>query len=366
MFNAKTKKSYNSTHFLIKIGTSRKGCETFKAQSADGKDVFITTWKFHLESIRRKCPISCTEIFIEPKCRDHTDDIVETFKTRAKFIIENVKHTNLVRYVDVNCEISDENLVVNLVQEYIEGVSVKSMSEQGILPSLAPIAEWLLKAVSYLHSINPKINHGYINNGSIFLGKSAVYRVADYHLIPYLMYLKGTHTFVHAMADAHALGNLVDTNHKIVNRCARDFIKKCQSEPLCDLLKHTFLSNVHTGDANTIYDGPLLNHFEINGKLGKGSYGSVLKAKNLTNQESYAFKLIELPSGSKGKYEKVKREVELISKLKHENVVEYINSWEQNVNAAELKKFEITLGESSAASYECVLKSIILFIKILI
>lgn len=309
---------------------------SFKARSIDGQDVFITTWEIDLELIDEKCPIDCKEISDECQCQ-HDAEIVEAFETRAKYIIENVKHTNLVRYLDVNCEIMDDILTVDLVQEYVDGPSVRDLCEQGILPTLAPIAERLLKTISYLHIMDPKITHGYISDGSIFLGKSAVYRVADYHLVPYLMYLQGTH-YMPTTTDFHALGSLIESKNKIVQHFARDFIEKCHSnQSTCwDLLNHEFLSNAHIGEANTIYDGPFLNHFEIEKILGSGSGGIVIKAKPPNGRESFAFKLIELPSGSKGQYGRVKREVELISQIEHENVVKYITSWEQTVNISEL------------------------------
>lgn len=329
-------------------GESKKGCTAFKAQTNAGLDVFITTWRIELESIDEKCPINCMQISTKSACQ-HDEDIIEVFKIRAKYIIENVKHTNLVRYLDVNCQILDDILIVNLVQEYVEGVSVRDLYEQGILPSLAPIAERLLKTISYLHIMDPKITNGYINDGSIFLCKSAVYRVADYHLVPYLMYLKGTH-LICATTDYHAMGSLIASKNRIVQYFANDFIEKCCStRSTCwDLLSHEYLSNAHIGEANTIYDGPFLNHFEIDDiLLGSGSGGTVFKAKPPNCQESFALKLIELPNGSRGHYGKVKREVELISQIKHENVVKYITSWEQCVNVAELGLFQ---GESDSSS----------------
>lgn len=243
----------------------------------------------------------------------------------------------------------DGNLIVYLVQEYIEGASVKDLYEQGVLPTLAPIAEMLLKAISYLHSMDPKIMHGYISDASIFLGKSAVYRVADYHLVPYLMYLQGTHP-ISTKTDFEALGSLIASKNKIVQYYANDFVEQCRSSnSTCwDLLSHAFLSNAHIGEANTIYNGPFLNHFEIEDILGSGSYGSVIKAKPPNGQESFALKLIELPRGSKGQYGKVKREVELISQVSHENVVKYITSWEQSVNISELGLSEEESDSSSS------------------
>ncbi|XP_055298583.1 eIF-2-alpha kinase GCN2-like [Sitodiplosis mosellana] len=327
----------NKYHQVQPLGVSQKGCASFKAQSDEGIDVFITTWEIDLESIDGKCLITCKQISRENDCHQHDDDIVEVFESRAEYIIKNVKHSYLVRYLDVNCEILDGNLIVHLVQEYIEGVSVKDLYEQGILPSLAPIAERLLKAISYLHSMDPKITHGYINDASIFLGKSAVYRVADYHLVPYLMYLQDTYSMP-VTTDFQALGSLVASKNKIVQYFANDFVEQCHlTQSTCwDLLSHEFLSNAHIGESNTIYNGPFLNHFEIEETLGSGSYGSVIKAKPPNGRESFALKLIELPSGSKGQYGRVKREVELISQIDHENVVKYITSWEQSVNVTEL------------------------------
>lgn len=330
-------------------GKSQKGCASFKAQSNDGTAVFITIWKIDLESIGGKCPITCKKITSKNECSEHDDDLLEAFEARAKYIVENVKHSNLVRYLDVNCVIMDESLIVHLVQEYIEGASVKDLYGQDVLPTLAPIAEMLLKSISYLHSMDPKIVHGYISDASIFLGKSAVYRVADYHLVPYLMYLQDKHS-MNTTTDFEALGTLIASKNRIVQFFANDFVEQCRSsQSTCwDLLSHVFLSNAHIGEANTIYNGPFLNHFEIEEILGSGSYGNVVKAKHPNGQESFALKLIELPRGSKGQYGKVKREVELISQVSHENVVKYITSWEQSVNITELGLSQEESDSSSA------------------
>lgn len=331
-------------------GKSKKGCSAFKANS-DGEDVFITRWEIDIELLQKKCPITCKDIAKIACCHDDDDDdVVGAFKSRAKFVIDNAKHTNLVRYLDVDCKILNGILYVDLVQEYIEGVSVRTLSEQGILPSLAPIAERVLKATSYLHAMEPKITHGYIRDGSIFLSKSAIYRIADFHLIPYLMHLKGTHS-LQPSSDVNDLGSLVASKNKIIQHFTNDFIKKCNSkddQPIFGkLLTHEFLSNAHIGNANTAYSGPLLNHFVVEGLLGSGSFGSVVKVKHPNGQKRYALKLIELPTGSKGRYGKVKREVELLSQIRHENVVEYITSWEQVVNVIELG---ISIYESDSSS----------------
>lgn len=257
-----------------------------------------------------------------------------------------------MRYLDVNCEISDGKWHIDLVQEYVDGDSVRLLCEKGILPDLAPITERLLKAISYLHAINPKITHDYIKDGSIFLTKSTVYRIADFHLIPYLMHLKNTRS-TPAPNDLHALGSLVEFGNETIQHYTKDFIKKCRSNEghsnFADLLSHEFLSNAHIGHGNTIYNGPSLSHFMIEMKLGTGSFGTVFKVKHPNGQKRYALKLIELPDGSKGRYEKVKREVELLRGIQHPNVVEYVKDWEQVVNVTELG---ISVDESDSSSDE--------------
>lgn len=180
--------------------------------------------------------------------RDHNDAAVfiRTFKQRATYLIHNIDHTNLVRYIDVSCAELEGKLTIHLVQEYIDGAkSIRCLSEEGVLPNLASIAEWMIKVISYLEKMNPKITHGYINDGSIFLDKSGVYRVSDFNLIKYLMYLKGT-IKSNEINDLKALGSFIKLKNKTVQHFSKDFIRMCclDEKPTCrELLSHEFLSN---------------------------------------------------------------------------------------------------------------------------
>uniref|UniRef100_A0A2M4AAW2 non-specific serine/threonine protein kinase n=1 Tax=Anopheles triannulatus TaxID=58253 RepID=A0A2M4AAW2_9DIPT len=75
--------------------------------------------------------------------------------------------------------------------------------------------------------------------------------------------------------------------------------------------------------------------FEILSYLGKGAYGDVLKARNKLDNREYAIKRIRLPARSKQFYKKMTREVELLSRLNHENVVRYYNSWVEAISACD-------------------------------
>lgn len=331
--------------FISFPGDSDKGCKSYYAtKSSCGKEVFLTTWSINVNEIITKCPISCDQIY---NCCDHEHGdlitLVKAFKERANYLIQNVDHRNLVHYIDVSCTETNEVLTIHLVQDYIKNAkSVRCLAGDKVLPDLAPIAEWMLKVLSYLEKMKPQINHGFINDGSIFIDSSGAYRVADYHLIPYLMYLKGTR-IVFQTNDLKALGSFMNRRNEIVQSCSKDFIGKCcsdESEWSCqELLAHQFLSNVHIGEATTTYNGPLLNQFEFNGPqdvLGCGRDGIVIKVRHPTNDEYFALKIIKIPIASKGRYTKAQREIKLIPKVSHKRVVEYYDSWEQTIDVNEL------------------------------
>ncbi|KAH9514286.1 Eukaryotic translation initiation factor 2 alpha kinase 4, partial [Bulinus truncatus] len=71
----------------------------------------------------------------------------------------------------------------------------------------------------------------------------------------------------------------------------------------------------------------LASEFELLRVLGKGGFGDVIKVKNKLDGRFYAIKRIPLNPRSKMFNKKMKREVKLLSRLNHENVVRYYCSW---------------------------------------
>ncbi|XP_075982885.1 eukaryotic translation initiation factor 2 alpha kinase Gcn2 [Anticarsia gemmatalis] len=67
--------------------------------------------------------------------------------------------------------------------------------------------------------------------------------------------------------------------------------------------------------------------FEVLTWLGKGAFGDVLKVKNKLDGGFYAIKRIKLNPESVQLNKKITREVKLLSRLNHENVVRYYNAW---------------------------------------
>ena len=85
----------------------------------------------------------------------------------------------------------------------------------------------------------------------------------------------------------------------------------------------------------------LYSEFDILTRLGKGGFGDVIKVKNKLDGRYYAIKRIPLNPNSKQFNKKITREVKLLSRLNHENVVRYYNSWIETTN-------QIASNESSS------------------
>ncbi|GAU88418.1 hypothetical protein RvY_01123 [Ramazzottius varieornatus] len=75
----------------------------------------------------------------------------------------------------------------------------------------------------------------------------------------------------------------------------------------------------------------LQREFEILEFCGKGGYGDVLKVCNLLDGRTYAIKRIALNKSKDKMNKRILREVQLLSRLNHENVVRYYNSWMETV-----------------------------------
>uniref|UniRef100_A0A1I7SIC3 Protein kinase domain-containing protein n=1 Tax=Bursaphelenchus xylophilus TaxID=6326 RepID=A0A1I7SIC3_BURXY len=76
-----------------------------------------------------------------------------------------------------------------------------------------------------------------------------------------------------------------------------------------------------------------LNDFEMKGKLGKGQFAECYKAKFLGDGTHYAIKRIQM-SMLKDKKSKddCRKEMDLLQRLRHENIIRYYVSFEDKVS----------------------------------
>ncbi|XP_041355156.1 eIF-2-alpha kinase GCN2-like [Gigantopelta aegis] len=87
------------------------------------------------------------------------------------------------------------------------------------------------------------------------------------------------------------------------------------------------LLNIYVTDLEATGKSRLTAEFDILRSLGKGGFGDVIKVKNKLDGRLYAIKRIPLNPKSKQFNKRITREVKLLSRLNHENVVRYYNSW---------------------------------------
>lgn len=309
--------------------------------------MFITEWVLNIKEIEAKCPILCKNVARPDKCTEHRNgrpDILGCFADRANYLIEKFKHTNLIRYLDITLDqIDEDKYVIYVAQEHIIGACIGKLCEnENSVVDISEVARAVLPSIKLLHESD--ISHGYLFEKSIFFDESATCRLADFDLIPYLMYLKGTNNDIHKMSDFDALGSIVDRLDHYKNATSRDFIAKCRSGKVLSyevLSNHPFISKKRFANNNrksSDSKNDSIEHFDIIKKLGAGSFGTVYQAKHLTDHQSYAIKLIKC-SKNKKEYEQMEREAEIISGIQHKHVIKYHGSWKQMIDMSELEKF---------------------------
>lgn len=316
-----------------------------------------------------KCPISCPLIGKPGKCVEHADVnkislIANEIKGRVGYLIRNANHKNLVRYTAIKCDSNNSTVNIYLLQDYVDGVSLKELCEQNRLPNVGALANDAMQAIKHLHSLN-QITHGNLEPESIFLDASGKYRLADFDLIPYFKYLKGNHK-LHETSDLEAFGKLVKSVNDLVYSSTNNFVEQCCSGCVLNystLLNHPLIRSVSKTDdkicqiLNETPETPespkpekitFENCFEFEEYLGYGRFGDVLKVKNRFDQKSYAIKIIKIPSGPdfKKEIEQLDREAEIISSINHKYVVECITSWKQKMDREKLDEYTNDGGSS--------------------
>lgn len=263
-----------------------------------------------------------------------------------------VRHKNLVTYICSACIKKKEGLLVQIVQEFVLGASIKSLNSVVCFnkDKISSMAKTILEMLVLLHSKG--IVHNSFGESNVFIDSQGIVRIANFSLFSYLRGLhEGNKLF---KSDLVALGELVESLLKTKCNLSQNFIEMCKSArtiAATDLKDHPFLnlsakdkcmyetannlveenrkilSPIASSESAQLKKSRLHDEFEILAYLGKGAYGDVLKVRKVLDNRQYAIKRIPLPVQSKQIFRKMTREVELLSRLNHENVVRYYNSW---------------------------------------
>lgn len=320
-----------------------------------GQLLYITEWSIKYSQLESKCIANCNRTASDQKCSGHTvDEIIQSIEKQVTSL-ESLVHKNLIAYECVLCMKKKEGLVLYLVQDFVLGTSICSISGSlGWCPEGAAIvAKGVLDALIFLH--NNGVSHRNLYDCTVFMDNSGTIRVTDFAIVPYLLELIGGQKT--NQGDLPALGSLIESLSPTPHCEMRDFIEKCKSERTLSasvLIDHPFLRptqpgepirpvtsaaptipermvnqslNVHHPAISNAGQSRLHTEFKELEFLGQGAYGDVMKVRNVLDNREYAIKRIPLSARNKQLYKKMTREVELLSRLNHENVVRYYNSW---------------------------------------
>jgi eukaryotic translation initiation factor 2-alpha kinase 4 len=284
------------------LGHSMKGCINYSGiDLASGQLLYITEWSVKTADLEaRGLKVESVIAEIEGKVTD----------------LSKLRHKNLIAYEGVLCVKKKETLNILLVQEFLLGISLFSISGSlGWCPEGASlVAKGVLETLMFLH--NHGVSHGNLLDSTVFMGSCGVIKLTDFSIVPFLQELINPGQL--ASADLPALGTLIESLIPTSGGLDMiDFITCCKSERTIssnDLLEHPFLSSMISNDHSqtpddhnkvsmvpprpvnlqmpfndTSDESRLKKEFEMIGFIGKGAYGDVLKVSCLVTKQFLSF-----------------------------------------------------------------------------
>lgn len=366
------------------LGHSSKGSNVYAGvDKITGELLAITEWSL-------KCGTTCSNEKINNGTPDLQHSLKQIGSIEQELNhLQRLQHPNLVRYYNLKNIQVDDKIIIYIVQEFVVGTTCSFLLTENfpVNPEiLRHIATGVLSALEFLHNNN--IVHKDLRDTSIHIDRQGFVKVSDYSLNKRLSDIynssclaKVDHDFATIQGrggkklDIYRFGIILlsllkgtiitdtdttDLGHNIQPEL-RDFLSKClnsneRSRWSAEKLQtHYFIrapiehgisppkTNYDNDKDSSISDEPtyniamyqpsfggqsrIQNEFEGLKWLGKGAYGDVIKARNKLDGGIYAIKRIRLDGNTKQLNKKITREVKLLSRLNHENVVRYFNSW---------------------------------------
>ncbi|KAJ8673725.1 hypothetical protein QAD02_004987, partial [Eretmocerus hayati] len=364
------------------LGHSTKGSIVYAGNDMiTGELLAITEWTL-------KCEVSADYSNGETSNIQHSMKQIASIEQELNHLCR-MHHPNLVQYLNMKY-VQDHNIIlIYILQEFVVGTTCSFFLSENIpadINMLRHLAIGILTALQYLHENN--VVHKDLRDSSIHIDRTGLVKLSDYSLDKRLSdmhqtsnYAKVEHDFPTIQGrggkktDIYRFGVLIlsllrgsiisDKEIEVeasLQPDLRDFIAKCllsneRSRWSAEqLLEHCFLKTPmdrgisppklngnqeqnrvepeQEPDADIPFLLPSLggqsriqNEFQVLKWLGKGAFGDVLKVRNKLDGGIYAIKRIELNPKNKQLNRKITREVKLLSRLNHENVVRYYNSW---------------------------------------
>ncbi|CAH0728599.1 unnamed protein product, partial [Brenthis ino] len=360
-----TQRNSKKVYLAKCIGHSSNGSTTFPAIDDDGKQLIVKEWI-----------IPPTEkILLRNR---QLNSIQKDLKAMC-----HLKNPSLTPYIAMETK----QKKVYLFRDYVVGSSLKlvldmqSLSGCKNLKFLRCVGLGVFSALKELHNVD--VLHRDVRRETVFVDKESV-KLVSASLDVRLAEIMDGDTYCDRQTksqDIYAAAQLLlsivteDPCQEIPSdlpSSAKDFFSRCLTEDenvqwsAEQLVNHGFLidtpavmpnGNGHSNadseieeedsrkriqDINTLVNGHsrLNEEFEVLDWLGKGAFGDVLKVRNKLDGGFYAIKHVKLNPKNVELYKKITREVKLLSRLNHENVVRYYNAWIETIIESDVENSE--------------------------
>ncbi|XP_071832965.1 eIF-2-alpha kinase GCN2-like isoform X2 [Apostichopus japonicus] len=345
---------------------------------------FIREWKMQWKHGKGRKPLPDEEQSAD-NCLKSLASVEQELLSLLK-----LSHPNLVHYLAMNSSQGKDSTTVQLLMEFVGSSTLRHKIRSGRRVPFSILRQYavdLLSALSYLHK--KAVVHKQLSPGSVFLDVSGQLKLANYSICRRLNDLcevmsegKQSVRFSEEKTFGARGGKKGDVlkyglillgvlkeDPDVQMPCEipqdlppelKDFLERCldtdeRNRASVNVLEeHPFVklglamdtclmsaeNKEQNGDSPSrevaeeetsevrVLDNSRLNmEFEVLGNIGKGGFGNVFRVRNRLDGNAYAIKRIVLNPKSKELNKKITREVKLLSRLNHENVVRYFNSW---------------------------------------
>ncbi|CAG9789488.1 unnamed protein product [Diatraea saccharalis] len=353
------------------LGHSSNGATTYLAiEDESGERLISKKWTISPASDfqMRNRQLSCIQQDLKVLCRTNHSSIVPYF---AMEMVKETKRTGKMTFF--------------LFRNYVHGCSLKCFltmckisDKYEALKLVRNIGVGVFEALKKLHSIS--VVHRDIRSENVFVDVLGAVKLVGASLDARFTEMHEGDDFCSRQTpaqDIYAAAQVLlsilsyeGTIHEIppnLPSSAKDFFSRCLTDDehsqwtAEQLVNHGFLvdqpvkqprdkskdegsgsedddqvKKIHHVSPPTDGHSRLNDEFEVLTWLGKGAFGDVVKVKNKLDGGFYAIKRIKLNPENVQLNKKITREVKLLSRLNHENVVRYYNAWiESTVEAPE-------------------------------
>ncbi|EQB77319.1 eukaryotic translation initiation factor 2-alpha kinase 4 [Camelus ferus] len=309
------------------------------------------------------------------KCKKQIQGAETEFSSLVK-----LSHPNVVRYFAMNLKEQADSIVVDILVEHTNGVSLTAhLSHSGPIPvqQLRRYAAQLLSGLDYLHSNS--VVHKVLSASNVLLDAEGTVKITDYSIskrladickedvfeqtrvrfsdsaLPYKTGKKGDvwrlGLLLLSLSQGQECEEYPVTIPSDLPADFQDFLKNQKRLYWNKVLREEEVRKVLKGlpdsggqdymetviPSNQLPSAAFFSEtqrqfsryfieFEELQLLGKGAFGAVIKVQNKLDGCCYAVKRIPINPASRH-FRRIKGEVTLLSRLHHENIVRYYNAW---------------------------------------